>query len=174
MILHIPLNHYVTHDSIQRCSCFQDVGCWPTLPHPNAGQTRRCYSWKWKTSKCVCGFCGRTLMERMVTAAMIQIILSLCIFNWNLILTFRYLSAHSEIILISADDHGCLLLNPRVPVQVSLSEINFFFSISLLPHMIGKHISVMLFSYIPFPLIFTFIYKTCMEFVNFSLLLNNI
>ena len=127
MILHIPLNHFVTHDYIQRCSCFQDVGCWPTLPQPNASQTGRCYSWKWKTSKCVCGFCGSTLMERMVTAAMIQIILSLCIFNWNVILTFRYLSAHSEIILISADDHGCLLLNPRVPVQVSLSEINFLF-----------------------------------------------
>ena len=66
-------------------------------------------------------------MERKVTAAMIQIILSLCIFNWNLILTFRYLSEHSEITLISADDHGCLLLNPRVPVQVSLSENKFLF-----------------------------------------------
>ena len=39
----------------------------------------------------------------------------------------KYLSAHSEIILISVDDHGCLLVNPRVPVQVSLSEINFLF-----------------------------------------------
>ena len=76
----------------------------------------------------VCGFGGSTLMERMVTAAMIQIILSLCIFNWNLILTFRSLSSHSAITLISADDHGCLLLNPRVPVQVSLSENNFSFS----------------------------------------------
>ena len=66
-------------------------------------------------------------MERMVAAAMIQIILSFCIFNWNLILTFRSLSAHSVITLISADDHGCLLLNPRVPVQVSLSENNFLF-----------------------------------------------
>ena len=66
-------------------------------------------------------------MERMVTAAMIQIILSLCIFNWNLILTFRSLSAHSVITLISADDHGCLLLNPHVPVQVSFSEFFFLF-----------------------------------------------
>ena len=174
MILHIPLNHYVTHDYIQRCSCFQDVGCWPTLPQPNASQTGRCYSWKWKTSKCVCGFCGSTLMNRMVTAAMIQIILSLCIFNWNLILTFGYLSAHSEIILISADDHGCLLLNPCVPVQVPLSEINFLFLHFPFAPYDGKHISVMLFSHIPFPLTFIFIYKHCMEFVNFSLLLNNI
>ena len=66
-------------------------------------------------------------MERMVTAAMIQMILSLCIFNWNHILTFRSLSAHTVITLIFPDNHGCLLLNPRVPVQVSLSENNFLF-----------------------------------------------
>ena len=72
-------------------------------------------------------FLQEYLMERMVTAAMIQIILSLCIFNWNLILTFRSLSAHSVIILISADNRSCLLLNPCIPVQVSLSENNFLF-----------------------------------------------